>query len=105
MLPAKWNRFLIVIISAEFLMGASGCPSNAPEFSWHPDIYVHDAQTQSMVRKQDGVVHSILCQQSEFNDYVSVRKDEIAKAEQAYFDVVNQCDHWKGDLTKQECDK
>lgn len=98
MLQAKWKKLSILTTISFLLMGASQCQvGNAPPFNWSPDIYIGDARTQSVVRKDAGKVVIIKCSDAKFDDMVAMHNSEIAKAKQAYFDVVNQCDHWKSE--------
>lgn len=92
---ANLNKLLILSVSvnAIFLMGASGCPAGAPSFDWHPKVYIADSRTQSVVA-DDG--SQIFCQDPKFDQLVAMDKSEIGNAEQAYFDVVNECEKWRG---------
>lgn len=91
---ARLSKILILIVSAEILMGASGCPTNAPEFNWHPKIYVGDARTQTIIRKEGGKVEQISTANTQFDEMVCMHNSEPRKAQQAYFDVINQCQQW-----------
>lgn len=89
---------LLICTMPIFLMGVSGCPSDAPELNWHPKIYLGDSRTKSIVRQaDDGRTEQILCADTRFDTKVAMDNTEIAKAKQAYFDVINQCDQWKSE--------
>lgn len=92
--PVRWKRLLILIISAEFLMGANKC-GNAPPFDWHPDLYIADSRTRSIVRKEGGQVQQILCENRKFDQMVCMSNTEIGNAQTAYFELIDQCQVWK----------
>lgn len=63
---------------------------SAPDFDWHPDIYVGDSQSQSV----QGANENIRCADPKFDDLVCVHKDEPRKAVEAAQNVINKCEKW-----------
>jgi hypothetical protein len=94
----SWKKLLILAVSSSFLMGVSGCPSDAPEFNWNPDLYNGDSRTQMLQGSRD----RFACTHVRFDEMTCMHNSEIAKARQAYFDVINQCEKWKSASAKAE---
>lgn len=95
------SKLLILIVSAEFLMGASECAGKAPAFRWDPDIWAADSGTESVVRIDDeGRFQQILAKEQAFDQLICMNKTEPRKAIEAYHEVINQCERWKSPAAK-----
>lgn len=89
---------MILTLTASFLLSATKCNPEAPKFQWSPEIWATDSREQVIIRKD------IVIKTSDplFDEYISMKADEIPKAKQAYFDVINQCEKWKPNSNYQE---
>lgn len=93
---ASLNKLLILIASASVLMGASGCPKNAPEFEWKPKFWATDSDTSSIVRQDEtGKVSQISCSSKKFDEMLCFHRSEPRKALAAAHKLINACAKWK----------
>lgn len=79
------------MLIALFSMSATKCAGDDPEFKWNPDIYATDSRTGQIFRRE------VFIKTSEplFDKFICTQADEIPKAKQAVFDLINQCEKWK----------
>lgn len=104
MRPANSNKLSILILNvmiSPFLLGISGCPGDAPELKWKPTIWVGDARTEQITRKQNGRPVFIKCSDAAFDEMICMHNSEPGKAQAAYVDVINQCETWKSEAAAQ----
>lgn len=72
-------------------MGNTKCNPEAPTLKWNPEIWAADSESQSIVRG-DQVIRT---KDPRFDQFISMRSNEIPKFKEAYFEVINQCEKWK----------
>lgn len=92
------KKVLILTLIASLTMAASKCVPEAPDFNWSPELFATDFQTQTISRKNQ----VIKCYEPEFDQFICLKSDEIAKAKRAAFDVINKCERWKKDADPQQ---
>lgn len=94
-LPKEWKTLFAIPLILSFCVAADSC-SKAPKFNWNPELWATDSQSQSIVhQKESGVIEIIPTSDQEFNKFICMDSGEIKKAQQAYFDVINECEKWK----------